>query len=279
MIGEIYLPAGELRFRLQIGVFSRCGPPSSRLRRDAASSFVIGFRWRVEQFALPIPLPDATVFSCDSFSPRPSGPACDARSRALHRWLETPCALRLGEPNLDGVTSGILCRTAALTQELLSCLRQDAGALHLTIKPTFALRRARTLHVTACLRRSRFASRTPSIGLMPNVAVGPSLARALLRIRVQALHPFEDHEPTFRVREEPPCPSTRRYLGSPRGSPQPRLEDASHRPLQPTFITSTRRSPDSRARSSRRDDRALINTGAFAPMLSNSRRPDRFTAT
>jgi len=118
LIGEIYLPAGELRFRLQNGVFSRCGPPSSRLRRDAASSFVIGFRWRVEQFALPIPLPDATVFSCDSFSPRPSGPACDARSRALHRWLETPCALRLGEPNHDGVTSGILCRTAALTQEL-----------------------------------------------------------------------------------------------------------------------------------------------------------------
>jgi hypothetical protein len=26
------------------------------LRRDAASSFVIGFRWQVEQFALSIPL-------------------------------------------------------------------------------------------------------------------------------------------------------------------------------------------------------------------------------
>lgn len=38
----------------------------------------VGFRWRVEQFALPIPLPDVTVFSRDSFSPRPSGPAWGA---------------------------------------------------------------------------------------------------------------------------------------------------------------------------------------------------------
>lgn len=48
--------------------------------------------------------------------------------------LETPCALRLGEPNQDGVTSDVLCRTASLTQELLSRLRQNPSALHLAIK-------------------------------------------------------------------------------------------------------------------------------------------------
>jgi hypothetical protein len=68
--GEIHLSAGELQFRLQIGVFQPMRTPTSRLRRDAASSSVAGFRWRVEQFALPTPLPDVTVFSCDSFGPR-----------------------------------------------------------------------------------------------------------------------------------------------------------------------------------------------------------------
>jgi len=112
------LSAGELRFRLQIGVFQPMRTPTSRLRRDAASSFVAGFRWRVEQFALPTPLPDVTVFSRDSFSLRPSGPAYDEQLSRSSHWLKTPCALRLREPNRDDVTSDALCHTAALTQEL-----------------------------------------------------------------------------------------------------------------------------------------------------------------
>jgi hypothetical protein len=47
----------------------------------------------------------------------------------------------------------------------------------------------------------------------------------------------------------PPAPATARRLGSPRGSPRRRSEDASCRPLQPTHDTSTRGSFDSRARS------------------------------
>jgi hypothetical protein len=88
--------------------------------------------------------------------------------------LETPCALRLGEPNQDGVTSDVLCRTASLTQELLSRLRQDPSALHLATKLACLLRRARLLYTTACLRLLRFALRTPSVGLMFNLAAEPS---------------------------------------------------------------------------------------------------------
>jgi hypothetical protein len=92
--------------------------PTSRLRRDVASSFVAGFRWRVEQFALSTPLPDVTVFSCDSFSPRTSGSAWEATLFRASHWLRTPCALRLREPNRDDVTSDALCHTTVLTQEL-----------------------------------------------------------------------------------------------------------------------------------------------------------------
>jgi len=91
--------------------------------------------------------------------------------RVRRSELETPCALRLGEPNLDGVTSDALCRATSLTQELLSCLRQDTRVLHLAIKPAFALRRARTRRAAACLRLLRFALRAPSVGLMSIFAV------------------------------------------------------------------------------------------------------------
>jgi hypothetical protein len=47
---------------------------------------------------------------------------------------------------------------------------------------------------------------------------------------------------------EPPWRATSRHLGSPLGSPWSRVEDAPRRLLQPTHDTSTRGSPDSRAR-------------------------------
>jgi len=42
------------------------------------------------------------------------------------------------------------------------------------------------------------------------------------------------------VKMEIPRCATPRVLGSPRGSPRPRVEDASYRLLQPTYDTSTR---------------------------------------
>jgi len=66
---------------------------------------------RVEQFALPLPHPDATVFrrgsfGCDLSSGaareafRPGDPHMPDLSVDRSRWLQTPCALRLGGPNL-----------------------------------------------------------------------------------------------------------------------------------------------------------------------------------
>jgi hypothetical protein len=71
------------------------------------------------------------------------------------------------------------------------------------------------------------------------------------------------------VRPEPPSlPSSRgsghfvtspRRLGSPRGSPRHHGHGASHRPLQPTFDTSTRGPLDFRARGLRRTDRRVLH--------------------
>jgi hypothetical protein len=47
---------------LLFSLFGLCEPRTSHLRHDVASSFDIGFPWRVEQFALPILLRDVTVF-------------------------------------------------------------------------------------------------------------------------------------------------------------------------------------------------------------------------
>jgi hypothetical protein len=232
------LSAGELRFRLQIGMFQPMRTPTSRLRRDAASSFVAGFRWRVEQFALSTPLPDVTVFSCDSFSLRSSGPAWE-ESRSSH-WLRTPCALRLREPNRNDVTSDALCHTTGLTQELQLPPSPTTRSPHLAMKPASDLRRARIRSPAACLRPLYTAPRTPSVGLMSNLAMGPSSYAIIVRSRARAPHPFERREPALLVREEPPRHPTLRLLGSPRGSPRLHREDASNRPLQPTLDTSTR---------------------------------------
>jgi len=133
-MGEIYLSAGERRFRLQNGVFSRCGPPHlacGAMRHLRSSSVSDGgsnssrCRSRFHR--------DATAFSCDSFSPRSSGPACVARLSELHGWLETPCAFQLGEPNHDGVTSDILCRTTALKKEL-QLLHSPRICVHFTLR-------------------------------------------------------------------------------------------------------------------------------------------------
>jgi len=97
------------------------------------------------------------------------------------------------------------------------------------------LRRARTRSIAACLRPPYTLPRTPSIGLMLNLAIEPSSYAIIVRSRARAPHPFERCEPALLVREEPPPRPTLRLLGSPRGSPRRHLEDASHRSLQPTF--------------------------------------------
>ena len=200
------------------------------------------------------PMPQFLAVTASALAVWPSMTALTRRERRSE--LETPCALRLGEPNQDNVTSDALCRATSLTQELLSCLRQDTRVFHLAIKPAFALRRARTLGVDACLRPLHVALRAPSVGLMFTLVVmNQARSRSLSCFRVRAQHPFENHAPALPVEEEPPCLSTQRRLGSPHGSRQLRGEDASHRPLQPTLNTSTRRSTDSRAHGSHHDDR------------------------
>lgn len=126
--------------------------------------------------------------------------------------------------------------------------------------------------MTACLRPPHDTPRTPSFGLMPNLAAGPSSFAKTVRSRSRAQHPFGLRAPALLVREELLRPPTLRPLGSPRGSPRLRREDASHRPLQPTLDTSTRRSLDSQARSLRREDRLRDVPRALAPMPSGARR-------
>ena len=133
------------------------------------------------------------------------------------------------------------------------------------MKHTSDLRRARTRSIAACLRPPHTAPRTPSIGLMPNLAIGPSSYAIIVRSRARAPHPFERREPALLVWEEPPRRPTLHILGSPRGSPRLHREDASHRSLQPTLDPSTRISTDSRARSSRCKVRLRNEPRALAP--------------
>jgi hypothetical protein len=162
------------------------------------------------QFALSTPLPDVTVFSCDSFRLRSSGPAWeDTLSRSSH-WLRTPCALRLREPNRDDVTSDALCHTTGLTQELQLPPSPSTRSPHLAMKHASTLRRARARCTAACLRLPYTVPRTPSIGLMPNLAIGPSSYAITVRSRARAPHPFEQREPALPCRERaaaPPYPA------------------------------------------------------------------------
>jgi len=193
------LPAGELRFCLQIGLFGRGGPLYRACGATRHPSFGVGFRWRVEQFALSTPLPDATAFSRGSFSPRSSGAACATRFFAPLVKPQTLCALRLREPHRDDVTSGTLCRTTALAQELHLPPSLDAARYHLAMKPATRLRHARTRTITACLRPLQTLPRTPSFGLMSTLAAGLGSSAIPVRSRVRTPHPFEQREPAFLV--------------------------------------------------------------------------------
>jgi hypothetical protein len=143
------------------------------------------------------------------------------------------------------------------------------------MRPTATFRRTRTLGKEACLRPLHLAPRVPSAGLMPNLAAGPSAYGISVRYHVRAPHPFEPHTEAFRVREDPLCCPTLRPLGSPCGSPRRRGEDASHRPVQPTFDTSTQKSDRLLSPSSSRcRDRLRDVTGALTPRPSgNGARP------
>lgn len=201
--------------------------------------------------------------------------------RVRRSELETPCALRLGEPNQNGVTSDALCRATSLTQELLSRLRQDTRVFHLETKPACALRRARTLHVAACLRLPRFALRAPSVGLMsilaPCVAARTNRARlrSLLCFRFRAQHPFENHAPALRVEENrraslPNAALVRltAHLGFAGKMP---LTDFCNRPSIRALVV--RPTPELMALTTM--TASMKNPGAFKPAPSRLRRPDR----
>jgi hypothetical protein len=167
-----------------------------RSRRRAASSFGVGFRWRVEPFAQPIP-----ASRCHSFSPWQLWSSIVRSSSrgalfgARRGWLHDPLRPSAGGASPDPVTSDALCRPAALTQE------GSTPSRSLTARFRPSCERPSTRALTAAARMSSAAaylrraghtpSRTSSISLMPDLAIEPELRGLLvLHVRVRALqHP------------------------------------------------------------------------------------------
>jgi hypothetical protein len=98
--------------------------------------------------------------------------------------------------------------------------------------------------------------RVPSVGSTLDLAIERSPPRSLLRSR-EVPRTLSPEAFQFACHDERPLRATPHNLGSPRGSPRRLGEDASCRPLQPTYYTSTRGSLDFRARSSHRADRQI----------------------
>jgi len=186
--------------------------------------------------------------------------APDPRARGLipsnrSRRLLTPCALRLGGPHL---TSQPLTPSVApwvLPRDLRSRVRRFGSRLssgvdapHVARTPDDATRLEATPPMSpGCLPsvRSRSCDRAkPS-------AFPVTFAR-------KSSHPCRPMRASASRQDSPPPRATPCDLGSPRGSPRSRGEDASLRPLQPTLDTSTREPLDFRARSLRCTDRRML---------------------
>jgi len=203
------------------------------------------------------PTPDATVFRRGSFG-------CDvvwrsAQSvfpeRPMQGASERPPALAAHSPRPsaegaqpDLATSDTLCRAAGAT----------AGSPNPTFAPSPVFRQEAVTH----------AARTPDddarLKAKPLVSPGclPSARYSTSRTSEAIRDPFDVHAKVLAPlshgavrrsssRELPPFRATPRPLGSPRGSPRRPGQDASYRPLQPTYDTSTRRSLGFRTRNSR----------------------------
>jgi hypothetical protein len=114
-------------------------------------------------------------------------------------------------------------------------------------------------------------SRTPSVGLMLDLAIEPERRGLLvLHVRVRALqHPSRASAgtPFLMSRKEQPHRPTLPRLDAPRGPPRRRRQDASHRLLQPTFPT---RAPNS--------DRPTPEPAACAAATASTQRIPRLCA-
>jgi hypothetical protein len=220
----------------------------------------------VEQFALPLPPSDATVFRRGSFScDLSSGAARERLARGTHacgviptnrtRRLLTPCALRLGGPHL---TSQPLTPSVApwvLPRDLRSRVRRLGSRLSSGVDAPHV---ARTPDDATRLK----ATPPMSPGCLPSVQ-----SRSCDRAKPSAFpvtfarkssHPCRPMRVNASRRDPSPHRATPCNLGLPRGSPRWRGEDASLRPLQPTVDTSTRGPLDFRARSLRCADRRML---------------------
>jgi hypothetical protein len=145
-------PPGELRFRLlsassaEAGLtYGACGAVRHLRSESASDGGSSSSRCRLR---FPMPQFLAVTASALDHLARHRRRAYSCASR----WLETPCAFRLKEPNRDDVTSDALCRAAALTQELRLPPSLAPRPLHLAMNRARRLRRARIGARPACLR-------------------------------------------------------------------------------------------------------------------------------
>jgi hypothetical protein len=171
-------------------------------------------------------------------------------------WLGTLCALRLREPTRDDVTSDALCHTTALRRSSVPPASPITRAPHLAIKHPSDHRRARTRSIAACLRPLYTLPRTPSIGLMPNLAIEPSSFAIHCSCTRPSSAPFRAPRacppcPRKSRRAALPCPFLDRLAAHLEDTGKMLLTDLCNRHSD----TSTRTSPDSRARGLRRDVR------------------------
>lgn len=136
-----------------------------------------------------------------------------ALSRASQR-LEDPLRFPLREPNHDDAASDALCRATSLTRELrlppsLRSPRASPQSFDRS-EAQSGLRHARTRRMNAYLRPPYVLPRTPSFGLMPNLAVWPSPCAIPVRSHARAPHPFERRRPALLVfgrAASPPYPA------------------------------------------------------------------------
>jgi hypothetical protein len=214
------------------------------------------------QFALPFPRA-----GCHGFSPwqlqlrffiRRSSGACRRFGTPTHaehtddrsRWLLTPCALRLREPNQTSQPLTPSVASWALPRDLRISRSQAATCLSSGDDGTHA---ARTFEQRRPVRGDvADKPRVPSVGSILGLSASEAL-RVPCYVRAKVLAPFRStrSDPLRQLLESPPSRATSLPLGSPRGSPRELEEDASYRPLQPNHDTSTRGPFDYRARNLR----------------------------
>jgi len=172
------------------------------LRRGAASSFVVGSRRRVGQFALPRPAPRYTAFNRSRFHPLPY-----RRGTEITAW-DLPAAADLLRPSAEEAwpyvrASGALCRAAEsrprapaprlrapcrVALSVMTTPSRDATTRRLP--PRQARRDHRRVRTTDNER-----TRAPSIGSTRSLAARAGSATLVVHVRSFAPHPVICRDP------------------------------------------------------------------------------------